>query len=59
VTAYLAGLDGSAPANLRLYQLQNPGLQGFAFVAQVPEPATITLLGASLIGMASLRRRRP
>jgi hypothetical protein len=58
VATYLSGLDGSAPANVQLYQLQASGVQGFAFVAAVPEPATIAVLGAGLIGMGSVRRRR-
>jgi hypothetical protein len=36
----------------------DPFVFSFSLAAVVPEPATVTLLGAALIGMATLRRRR-
>jgi hypothetical protein len=58
VTAYLTALNGSAPANVQLYQLHDTGVQGFAYVASVPEPATLSVLGAAILGLARIRRRR-
>ncbi len=35
-----------------------PGIHGLAYVADVPEPATIALFGAGVVGALALRRRR-
>jgi hypothetical protein len=58
VLAYLTPLTGSAPASVRLYQLHDDDAQGFAYVASVPEPATFAILGAGLLGLGRIRRRR-
>jgi hypothetical protein len=58
VGTYLASLNGSAPVDVQLYQLHDTGVQGFAYVASVPEPATLAVLGAGLIGLGRIKRRR-
>jgi hypothetical protein len=57
VKAYLAALNGSAPRNIVLYQLQDPGVQGFAYTG-IPEPATIAVLGIALCGLMVAQRHR-
>jgi hypothetical protein len=56
------GTGDVAVMNLKLY---NPGAQNHLAEAQdqlirvsVPEPATLTLMGAGMLGMAAVRRRR-
>jgi hypothetical protein len=57
VAAYLAPLNGSAPRNVQLYQLHDAGVQGFAYVASVPEPATLAVLAAGILGLSRVKRR--
>ena len=61
-TALIADLDNLAPGNPRLAGLSGAQLAqvaNFQFGAQtVPEPGTLTMIGAGLLGIGWLRRRR-
>jgi hypothetical protein len=54
----LDGLDGKAPANVALYQLQENGVQGFVYISPIPEPISVAMLGLGMIGIGAVRRRR-
>ncbi len=65
--AYLAALNGSTPADVALYQLQSPGVQGMAFAVNttsaarpspIGEPASIAIAGTGLLGWGLVRLRR-
>lgn len=57
VTTELAGLNGTAPPNEVLYQLQASGAQGFVYLDPIPEPASMAVLGVAMIGIGAARRR--
>ena len=64
VATELAGLNGTAPPNEVLYQLQESGVQGFVYLDPIPEPASMAMLGVAMIGIGAVRgrkavRRRP
>ena len=59
VASYLSQLDGTAPVGLQLYQLHADGIQGMAYVTSVPEPATVVIFAAGLLGLCWIKWRRP
>jgi len=48
-----------AQGNSATITIRNIAVDGQVIAGQVPEPATLTLLGLGLLGMGLVRRRRP
>ena len=59
-SVFLSGIaSGEAYFNIHTAQFLGGKIRGFLARAQVPEPATLTLIAISLLGFGALRRGKP
>ncbi|MBM3763358.1 MAG: PEP-CTERM sorting domain-containing protein [Acidobacteria bacterium] len=56
--SYLDALDGTGPKAMNLIAYTNADKQDILFQVQTPEPATYATLGAALLGLGWMRRRK-